>query len=290
MESHFYPERYDCTFKNLGVNCSKDLPCGFMCANHARMLFHIVITPSTLYKYNGGREKRIYTKLSAYNEDIGLLPFPFLVTADSFENEIIGGLRVAKTSTFCVDTNVINQQINQFVSQTHLKPAQEKLFIEILMSILATGQGYFANVCDYTANFIRFCRTLDRIKYRMSKTYVAMQLTDQPNGQVLIPLSHFPPFYQGILYNMEANSLRISNNNYPVDGVFVVFAMNERKFKVDTENLYLCKDDATDASILVLQGFRYSQNFDPHNIPNQESNRYIGFNDIIKICNEPAEI
>lgn len=280
-DTSLYNVGSQCTFRNLGVRCSEGLPFGFMCARHGEMFLGRLVE-DRLTNLNGTREKRLYVKLTRSNNERGVLMFPF-----NLENETVvsvPSVGQVLTGNFCLDPVLANQQIQQFVAQLDLRREDEKLFASILNSILGLGVGFFTNSCQNLSYFVDYAKQLHKIKPRLQRCYMQYDVSEATNQVRYVSLDSLPPFYQGLLYNVELSTIKTETGQLELTPIIALDSPNH-KFVVNTDTLvYVCRDDATDATPLVLAGIRISNLRDPFNIPDQENARYVGFNDVQVVC------
>lgn len=265
------------------MRCSRGLPFGYMCGNHGDFFIGRLVE-GRLVNLNGTREKRLYVKLTRYNADSGLLLFPF--NMENAEVIQVPGVGKVLRGEFCLDPNMANQMIQRLVTQLNLSRDDEKRFGAILNSILGLGLGFFDS-CTNLGYFVDFAKQLDKIKPRLQNCYLRYDQDDTDDDRY-VSLDTLPPFYQGLLYNVEMSTIRTAQGDLELTPNLGYDQVNH-KFVVDTsQNIYLCRDDATDGTDLVLDGIRQSTLYDPFNIPDQENARYVGFNDVQPLCRRTA--
>lgn len=285
-DTSLYNTGSQCVFKNIGVRCSKGLPFGYVCANHAELLIGRIVE-SRLINMNGSREKRLYVKLTRYNIDYGLLLFPYNLEEEKREVLDVPGVGKVLKGTFCLDGPLANQMVQRMVAQFNFNREDEKRFAAVLNSLLGMGIGFFPNACANLSYFVDYAKNLHKIKPRLQQCYMEYDEDEQGNTRY-VSLDTLPAFYQGLLYNVEMSTI-VTEKGRDTLLPTMAYDVENHKFIVNTKSkIYVCKDDATDGTPLVLKGIRQSSILDPFNIPDQENARYVGFNDVQPICRGTA--
>ena len=236
--------RISCIFQNIEVKCTLGEPAfGCICRNHVRLIMAVDLIESKLVTSTG--ERRALTKLVATEAKTPLFPFPFTYQETK--------------KNFCVHRETWRSAVPMYVQQLPIKnELNRKKILAILQTLMVNGYvqvNMAREVCVNVAEATEyFTQHFSAVLARTNNMTIAVVTEATKTTDIL--LSEFPRFYQLLFYYMEMSTCTKGDTVYTFHPTVQV-STHDKSITLRNNKpweTYIMKDDATEASALVLEG------------------------------------
>jgi hypothetical protein len=257
---------------------------GFMCDAHAALFFGLEVREEIYIRLSGTKEYRTVVYLNRYDSDSGVLPFPYNFVSAPRAITVTGVPSTPSViqTEFCFSPDRAESQIRNLVSKLNLRKDDQDDVVDIMYGMLAPGNGFFYRVCENLVQYQAYLRRLETLSFRIEKIFLRV---NGGSTSTVIPLTLLPEFYRAIFFALEYSNVTLSDRDFTSEPN-LLFDYNDRKFKLigNRQNFYLMRDEATNATPLLVDGVRFTDAYDLFQLPSSSGTKYINFKNMQRLC------